>query len=126
MHCEKDLGWLNNDVKTEDFCCNGATNGKSIQEVKDRKNIRKIGFWDDIWVLSYEKMTKNNFNFKDFKIVVIWGQVSQGIWKKNGKWLQQEPAELKVIIYKSGGEPFLWNIIWYLAWLAELKTDQIS
>ena len=46
--------------------------------------------------------------------------------KKNGKWLQQEPAELKVIIYKSGGEPFLWNIIWYLAWLAELKTDQIS
>ena len=38
------MGWLNNDVKTEDFCCNGATIGKSIQEVKDPKTQKKLSF----------------------------------------------------------------------------------
>ena len=67
------MGWLNNDVKTEDFCCNGATNGKSIQEVKDPKTQKKLSFDFEIifeFVMK-KKLQKMIVNFKDFKIVVV-------------------------------------------------------
>ena len=52
------------------------------------------------------------------------GQKNMTLCELWGPSVQNLLHMYKVIIYKLHGEPLLWNRIWYLGWLAVLKTAQ--
>ena len=64
------MGWLNNDVKTEDFFCKGATINQ-FSNLRTEKTKTKLSFYFETIFEFFviKRLTKNSF--KDFKIVVV-------------------------------------------------------
>jgi hypothetical protein len=60
-------------------------------------------------------MSNMDFSVSEAAVSLEWYIVESGVFVR---------PLTKVIIYKSRGEPFLWNRIWYLDWWNMGKIDK--